>query len=59
MPRRRYTAEWSIGTLREAEVLIAQGRSAAEATWQIGVSEQACATSCWTAKSSTASRRSA
>ena len=37
---RRFTAEQIIGKLREAEVLIAQGRSAAEAVRQIGVSEQ-------------------
>ncbi len=37
MARKRHTAEEIIGKLREAEVLIAQGRSVAEAARAIGV----------------------
>ena len=40
MARKRHTAEEIIGKLREAEVLIAQGRSAADAAKAIGVTEQ-------------------
>jgi hypothetical protein len=36
MTRRRFKAEQIIGKLRKAEVLIAQGRSSAEAVRQIG-----------------------
>jgi len=40
MARKRHTAEEIIGKLREAEVLLAQGRSVAEAAKAIGVTEQ-------------------
>jgi transposase-like protein len=40
MPRRRYTVEQIIHHLREAEVLLAQGRTVGEVCRQIGVSEQ-------------------
>jgi len=40
MARKRHTAEEIIGKLREAEVLIAQGRSVGEAARAIGVTEQ-------------------
>lgn len=40
MARKRHKAEEIIAKLREAEVLIAQGRSVAEASRQIGVTEQ-------------------
>lgn len=40
MARKRHTAEEIIGKLREAEVLMAQGRSVAEAAKAIGVTEQ-------------------
>lgn len=40
MARKRHTAEEIVGKLREAEVLIAQGRSVAEAARAIGVTEQ-------------------
>lgn len=40
MARRRHTAGEIIGKLREAEVLIAQGRSVAEAAKALGVTEQ-------------------
>jgi transposase-like protein len=40
MARKRHTGEEIIGKLREAEVLIAQGRSVAEAARAIGVTEQ-------------------
>ena len=40
MSRKRYTPEQIIRKLREAEVLISQGMTAAEAARQIGVVEQ-------------------
>ena len=40
MARVRYTAEQLIGKLREAEVLLAKGSTAAQACKQIGVTEQ-------------------
>lgn len=40
MARKRHTPEEIIGKLREAEVLIAQGRTVAEAARAIGVTEQ-------------------
>jgi len=40
MARKRYTPEQIIRKLREAEVFIAEGMTAAEAARQIGVSEQ-------------------
>ena len=40
MGRKRHTPEEIIGKLREAEVLLAQGRSVAEAARAIGVTEQ-------------------
>ncbi len=40
MARRTYTAEQISSKLREAEVLLSQGSSVAEASRKIGVSEQ-------------------
>jgi transposase-like protein len=40
MAKRRHTAEEVIGKLREAEVLLAQGRSVSDAAKAIGVTEQ-------------------
>ena len=40
MPRKRFTAEQIISKLREAEVLLSQGSSAAEASRALNVSEQ-------------------
>jgi putative transposase len=40
MARKRYSPEQIIRKLREAEVFIAEGMTAAEATRKIGVSEQ-------------------
>ena len=40
MSRKRFTTEQIIHKLREAEVLIAKGKSVAEASKQIGVTEQ-------------------
>ncbi len=40
MARKRHSAEEIIGKLREAEVLLAQGRSVSEAARAIGVTEQ-------------------
>ncbi len=40
MPRKRYTPEQIINSLREAEVLISQGSTAEEATRHLGISEQ-------------------
>jgi putative transposase len=40
MPRKRFTTEQIISKLREAEVLLSQGRTAAEACRALNVSEQ-------------------
>jgi putative transposase len=40
MPKQRHTPEQIIAKLREAEVLIAQGKTVAQASQQIGATEQ-------------------
>ena len=40
MPRKRFSVEQIIHHLREADVLLAQGRTVSEVCRQIGVSEQ-------------------
>ena len=40
MSRKRFTAEKVIGMLREAEVLLAQGKKVGEVCRRLGVSEQ-------------------
>ena len=40
MPRKRYTPEQIINSLREAEVLLSQGSTAAVAARHLGISEQ-------------------
>lgn len=40
MPRKRYTLEQIISKLREAEVLLSQGQTVAQACKSLGVSEQ-------------------
>ena len=40
MPRKRYTPEQIINSLREAEVLISKGSTAAEATRHLGITQQ-------------------
>jgi len=40
MPRRRFSTEQIISKLREAEVLFSQGKTAAEASRALNVSEQ-------------------
>ena len=40
MPRKRFTVEQIINPLREADVLLAQGRTVGEVCRRIGVSEQ-------------------
>lgn len=40
MPRKHYTPEKIINSLREAEVLISQGSTAKEAARHLGISEQ-------------------
>jgi len=40
MPRKYFTAEQIISKLREAEVLISQGKTAEEASRALGVNEQ-------------------
>ncbi|MDP7169412.1 MAG: hypothetical protein QF701_16950 [Nitrospinota bacterium] len=42
MSRKRYTPDQIIGKLREAEVLISQGKATPHACKQIGVSEARC-----------------
>ena len=40
MPKRNYTPEQIINSLREAEVLLSQGSTAAEAARHLGITEQ-------------------
>ncbi len=40
MPRKRYTPEQIINSLREAEVLMSKGSTAAEAARHLGITEQ-------------------
>ena len=40
MPRKRYTPEQIINSLREAEVLMSQGSTTAEAARHLGITEQ-------------------
>jgi transposase-like protein len=40
MKRKRYTVEQIIGKLREAEVLLSQGRTVKEVSRELGVTEQ-------------------
>ena len=40
MPGKRYTAEQIIGKLREAEVLVAAGKTVAETVRELGVTDQ-------------------
>ena len=40
MPRKRYTPEQIINSLREAEVLISKGNTAAQAARHLGITEQ-------------------
>ena len=40
MKRKRYSVEQIIGKLREAEVLLSQGRSVKEVSRELGVTEQ-------------------
>ena len=40
MPRKRYSPEQIINSLREAEVLISQGNTAAQAARHLGITEQ-------------------
>jgi len=40
MPRKKHTPEQVINKLREAEVALAQGKTVAEASRQLGVTEQ-------------------
>ncbi len=40
MPKKRYTPEQIINSLREAEVLISQGNTAAQAARHLGITEQ-------------------
>jgi hypothetical protein len=46
MPKKRHTPEQIIGKLREAEVLLSQGRTVPEACKQIEVSEQSSVMNC-------------
>ena len=57
MPRKGYRAEEIIAKLREADVLLGQGKRVAEVVKALGVSEVSSGTSCSTARSSTACAR--
>ena len=57
MASKKHRPEEALAKLRQVDVLVSQGQSVAEAIRAIGVTEVACATSCWTARSSTRSAR--
>ena len=57
MPRKGFRAEEIIAKLREADVLLGQGKKVAEAVKALGVSEVTDGTSCSTGRSSTACAR--
>jgi hypothetical protein len=57
MPRKGFRPEEIIAKHREADVLLGQGEKVAEVVKALGVSEVSCATSCSTARSSTACAR--
>jgi transposase len=57
MSRKRPRPEAIVAKLRQADVLIGQGTSVAEAIQAIGVSEVTYATNCWTERSSIACGR--
>ncbi|MBB2961907.1 transposase [Methylobacterium sp. R2-1] len=57
MSRKRPKPKEIVAELRQADVLIGQGTSVAEAIRAIGVSEVTYATSCWTERSSAACGR--
>jgi hypothetical protein len=53
MPRKGFRPEEIIAKLREADVLLGQGKKVAEVVKALGVSEVSSGTSCSTARSST------
>ena len=58
MPRKGFRAEEIIAKLREADVLLGQGKRVAEVVKALGVSEvTSSGTSCWIGRSSTACAR--
>ena len=57
MPKKRFSAEQIVTVLRQIEVLMSQGKAAPVACREAGISQQSCATSASTGKSSTACRR--
>jgi hypothetical protein len=57
MSRKRPKSEEIVAKLRQADVLVGQGQSVAEAIRAIGVSEVTYAMSFWMVRSSTRSRR--
>ena len=57
MPRKGFRAGEIIAKLREADVLLGQGKKVAEVVKALGVSEVSSGTSCWIGRSSTACAR--
>ncbi len=55
MASKKRRPEEALAKLRQVDVLVSQGQSVAAAIRAIGVTEVACGTSCWTARSSTRS----
>ncbi len=55
--KKAHTPEEIVAKLRQVEVLLAQGKVAAEAVRAIGVTEASCATGCWRPRCSTRSGR--
>ena len=54
MSRKRHKPEEIVAKLRQVDVLVSQGQNVSDAIRTIGVTEVACATNCWKARSSTA-----
>jgi hypothetical protein len=57
MPRKRHSAEEIVAKLRQADVLLAQGQTGADAARVLAVTEMSCAMSCSAVRSSTRCER--
>ena len=53
MASKKHRPEEAVAKLRQVDVLVSQGQTVAEAIRAIGVTEVACATNCWRARSFT------
>ena len=57
MPRKRFRPEGIIAKLRQADVLLGQGKRVAEVVRALGLSEVSSGTSCWIGRPSIACGR--